>query len=75
MGVTILSFGQLASITGSRFAFEASSTDVLVAALKQQFQELEQIKFVLAVNKNITTHDTILADGDTVALLPPFSGG
>lgn len=75
MVVTIISFGQLADITGSRFTIEASSTDGLVAAMKQQFKELEQIKFVVAVNKNVATDNTFLADGDTVALLPPFSGG
>ncbi|HHL40567.1 MAG TPA: molybdopterin converting factor subunit 1 [Deltaproteobacteria bacterium] len=48
-------------------------------ALAEQFPALAQAlgspSVKLAVNQEFAGDDTVIADGDEVALLPPFSGG
>ncbi len=49
----------------------------LVAVLTRTYEYLdfEKHQISLAVNKEYITDDTILRDGDEVALLPPIAGG
>ncbi|MCX6188680.1 MAG: MoaD/ThiS family protein [Bacteroidetes bacterium] len=77
MGITILVFGQIKEITGIA-AWQISgikSTEELAAKLVMQFPELALMKYAMAVNKILIQTDTELNENDTVALLPPFSGG
>jgi molybdopterin converting factor small subunit len=77
MSLQILSFGSITDITGSAdftmplFADTAS----LTAALKNKFPALADKKFVLAVNAVAVTENTALSAGNSIAILPPFSGG
>ena len=75
--ITILTFGTITDITGkSNFALtDISSTDELQRKLETTFPGLENIKYTIAVNKQMVTTPTQLQDGATVAILPPFSGG
>ena len=77
MKIKILSFGRIADITG-KTSWEISgikNTDELIENLSLDFPELQLNKFALAVNKDIIQKNTTLNDNDTVALLPPYSGG
>jgi sulfur-carrier protein len=74
--IKILFFGQIADITGMQeMTFQAEDTDTLLKSLQTKFPELSSMQFSVAVNKNIINDNTILANNDTVAILPPFSGG
>lgn len=77
MQVTLILFGQLVDITGSNSLVieEAPDTDQLTQHLHQQYPALKNIKYAIAVDKKIVNGNTQLANGTTVALLPPFSGG
>ena len=77
MKIKLLVFGRLSDITG-KTSWEISgikNTDELIENLSLDFPELQLNKFALAVNKDIIQKNTTLNDNDTVALLPPYSGG
>jgi molybdopterin synthase sulfur carrier subunit len=71
----VVAFGQLAEITGKDFQAEAGDTDDLSAQLEAKYAGLKNLRYVIAVNKKIISSNTSLSGNDTVALLPPFSGG
>lgn len=77
MEINILAFGQIADITGkSEFKIPGvNNTDLLKSKLSELFPELNSIKYSIAVNKKVVQSNTKLNNKDTVALLPPFSGG
>ena len=77
MEINILVFGQLEDITGeTKFKMsDVKNTDELNQKLAELFLKLPAIKYALAINKKIVHENTLLNDGDTVALLPAFSGG
>ncbi|MBI5286802.1 MAG: molybdopterin converting factor subunit 1 [Deltaproteobacteria bacterium] len=47
--------------------------------LKKEFpaiaEHIEKRSIMVSVNQELATSDTIIKDGDEIALLPPFSGG
>jgi len=52
-----------------------ANTDQLLGFLYQQYPDLKNIKFSIAVDRK-QVHDNVLLTPDSeVALLPPFSGG
>ena len=75
MHVNIIAFGQIADITGSELTLDVHDTGSLVEMLNEQFPELHKKKFTIAVNRQVVTVNTPLTHNDTVALMPPFSGG
>ncbi|MEP7143999.1 MAG: MoaD/ThiS family protein [Ferruginibacter sp.] len=77
MKVNIILFGQLTDIAGTdNFTLEnVADTDGLVAKLHKSYPPLINSKYVIAVDKNIISTNTLLTNNCTVALLPPFSGG
>jgi len=77
MHVKVMIFGQLTDIIKSNTLTLTGTTDTkcLVDELKKQYPALNQAKYILAVDKQTVTENTILKDGSIVALLPPFSGG
>lgn len=76
MQVKVLFFGPLAEMMSSEMMLdEVKDTDALINQLKMKCPQLATHKYAIAVNKKITDGNTALADGFTVALLPPFSGG
>ncbi len=77
MQVKVKIFGQLTDIIKSNTLTLTGTTDTkgLVDELKKQYPALSQAKYILAVDKQTVTENTILKDGSIVALLPPFSGG
>ena len=76
MSVKIILFGKLAEIAGSSVSIDnVTDTDSLINVLHKNYPALSNIKYVIAVDKQVIKENTALGRKSTVALLPPFSGG
>ena len=77
MEINIIAFGQIVDLTGRQSwkISDIKTTDELMRKLAEQFPLLPKINFIMAVNKNVIFKNTELNPNDTVALLPPYSGG
>ncbi len=76
MAINTIIFGQLTDITGNSLSLDnVTDTDTLVKELNKLYPALADKKYVIAVDKQVVTTNTVLTDNNTVALLPPFSGG
>lgn len=76
MSVKIILFGKLAEIAGSSVSIDnVTDTDSLINVLHKNYPALNNIKYVIAVDKQVIKENTALSRKSTVALLPPFSGG
>ena len=77
MTINILVFGQLTDIIkqSSFSVADVKTTKELVENLTTRYPELKTAVFTIAVNKKVISGNSELHDSDTVALLPPFSGG
>lgn len=77
MEITVLAFGQIAAVTGDKLLIDdqIADTNALKLLLEKRFVNLHTIKYSIAVEKKMITENTALKNNDTVALLPPFSGG
>lgn len=77
--IQILFFAQLQEKVGeSKITIEAN--DITIAELKNNYLKKYEIDPLLdasmvAVNEEYAPDDTILKTGDTVAFIPPVSGG
>ena len=77
MEINLLAFGQIAEITG-KSAWKISGvkdTNSLIKKLEEEFPALVKMKYSIAVNKKVIQETTTIYENDTIALLPPFSGG
>jgi molybdopterin synthase sulfur carrier subunit len=79
MQIQILYFAQLADLAGkteeSR-TIEDASPAKLYMQLKEAYQfphEFKQLQ--VAINHELSAHETELKDGDSIAFLPPMTGG
>ena len=76
MSIQVKIFGRLADIAGNSIQIkDVADTDSLVKLLHQDYPELADTKYAVAVDKQVIKENTVLAKNSTVALLPPFSGG
>jgi sulfur-carrier protein len=76
MAVKILLFGQLKQIAGAaELTIDAADTDALVREMAIRFPKLENLPYLIAVNRNIVQGNIPIKAGEEVALLPPYSGG
>jgi molybdopterin converting factor small subunit len=76
-GITILTFGMVASATGTS-AIKAPAcehTHALKEWLFNTYPSLKTMKFSIAVDKKVVHNNTPLTAHSEVALLPPYSGG
>ncbi len=71
----VKAFGLIAEITGTEFYLNADDVTALQTILHEKFPNLEGKKFAIAVNRKIITGEQPIADGDEIALMPPYSGG
>lgn len=77
MTINVLIFGQLTDIV-NRPKLElplVDNTTKLVEQMNRLYPVLSNSSYRIAVNKKLITENTPLNAGDTVAFLPPFSGG
>ena len=73
----IKAFGMLAEkLPASEFDFSYyENTEELIKELKRKFPELQDLKFSVAVDKQLIHERHHLNGNEEIALLPPFSGG
>jgi len=77
MKVTILAFGRLVDLLPQQ-EWEVTDLETVGSVRRQmeeQFPALKNMRYRIAVDKQLVTDDTPLREGSVVALLPPFSGG
>ncbi|MEJ7557782.1 MAG: MoaD/ThiS family protein [Pedobacter sp.] len=77
MTINFLSFGSLTEIVanGQITSIDFSDSDSVKNYLIANYPVIAEKKFIMAVNKSIIQQNTVLNEFDTVAILPPFSGG
>ncbi len=76
MEVKVIFFGVIKEKIGKDFSIvKVLDTNTLMNEFKTQYSFLNTLDFKLAVNQQLIFLNTILNEGDEVALLPPFSGG
>ncbi len=70
-------FGHLAEIMGSDIITidPVPDTETLKEVIGNQYPALNNIEFVIAVNKNQVIENTSIDNSSTIVLMPPFSGG
>ena len=80
MKIQVLFFGISADLTKQTKATfilsEGASVLEFKNTLQQQYPKLSQISsYSIAVNESYATDEIILKENDTVAVIPPVSGG
>ena len=76
----ILTFGIIKEILGDTSIMGPFDSDVSVEELKtklgEQYPQLKHLSsFMIAVNGEYANADTVIKQGDEVAIIPPVSGG
>ena len=77
MPIRIIIFGQLTDIINDNelTLTGIDDTNSLISELNKRYPALADNKYMMAVNKQTVTANTVLKEDSIVALLPPFSGG
>lgn len=77
MEIQVIFFGSIIDITNTdQIIIEGcSDTQSLINELGKLFPSIENKKYFIAVNQKMIQANTLIKTGDTVALMPPFSGG
>jgi len=77
MELEIISFGKAAEVISNQriVVTELSTTDELKEYLERIFPALSKMKYKMVLNKQIVQENKDLNNNDTVAIMPPFSGG
>ncbi|WP_439506129.1 MoaD/ThiS family protein [Sediminibacterium sp.] len=77
MEVQVIFFGSITDITLDNSVVIDNCVDInsLVQELIERYPALANKKYFVAVNQKIVHENSKLKMGDTVALMPPFSGG
>lgn len=77
MEIQIISFGKISEFINNQDidVKGVSNTDELKLYLEQSFPDLVGMKYKLALNKNLVQKNIEIQDKDTIAIMPPFSGG
>jgi sulfur-carrier protein len=77
MALTIRLFGQFVEMAGSQTLEidQVADTDALRRKLETMFPSLQSIPYLVAVDKDVATGNTVLQPSSVIALLPPYSGG
>jgi len=75
--IHLICFGSVTDITGitGETIVAPATLNELNELLISRFPGLSGISYRFSVNRILTTDDLQLADGDEIALLPPFAGG
>lgn len=81
--ITVQYYASLRQIAGKeeeQFDLSGETTlaklaDIIAATQPKIGEMLKEKKVAVSVNLDIVSLDTVVRDGDEIALLPPFSGG
>ena len=77
MQVNIVAFGHMTEIIGkSGITLQnVPNTDQLRLQLQRLYPALKEAKYLIAIDKEIVSENTVLRDNHMIALLPPYAGG
>lgn len=77
MEIQVIFFGSITDITNtSQLVLSGcGDTQSLMTELIARYPSIANRKYFVAVNQKMIQENTPLKTGDTVALMPPFSGG
>ena len=80
MNVQILLFGITTDLLGTSSIYFEVPENATVSKLKQElvtlYSQLEHIdSYAIAVNESYANDETVLNNGDIIAVIPPVSGG
>jgi molybdopterin converting factor small subunit len=76
MAVKIQLYGQIKQIAGeSEIIIEAADTNGLMKEIAGRFPMIENLTYLIAVDRTIVQANTSIEAGQELALLPPYSGG
>ncbi|WP_276482927.1 MoaD/ThiS family protein [Paraflavitalea pollutisoli] len=77
MAYSIRLFGQIAEMAGATTLEVDAVADVqsLRATVEARIPGLQQLPYLVAVDKDIVTGNAVLESSALIALLPPYSGG
>jgi len=76
MAIKIQLFGQLKEITRESELFtDAADTEGLTREMAIRYPGLENLTYLIAVDRTIVQTNTPIKTGQELALLPPYSGG
>ena len=77
MSVQVLIFGQLTDIVGNSMIElpTVKDSNELQRVLIEKYPALANSKYRIAINKQLISENININDSNTIALLPPFSGG
>ena len=73
----VLFFAHLRDAVGQE-SIEYNANGITVADLKQQISEKYDLKVdnvMVSINEEFAANDDIIQDGETIAFIPPVSGG
>ncbi len=75
--INLIYFGSVRDATGlPSESFESPATlEGLNILLTGRYPRLASIRYRFSVNRRLVTGDQPLAEGDEIALMPPFAGG
>ena len=77
MKIDIIAFGKISEFIQNQEMdiSNINNTDELKQYLEQSFPQLADMKYKLALNKDVVQTNLELTNKDTIAIMPPFSGG
>jgi len=79
MKIKVLAFGVAKDILknpGINVVISGSSLFELKIELEQQYPKLKELAcYMIAVNNEYATDETLIYEGDEIAIIPPVSGG
>jgi molybdopterin synthase sulfur carrier subunit len=76
--ITILLFAGLSEKAGTKkitLDYEETTTGEIIRLLEEDYQLDQAGKAMIAVNEEYSNEDKRVVSGDTVAFIPPVSGG
>ena len=79
MKIKVLAFGVAKDIfknPGINVVIRSTSLFELKIELEQQYPKLKELSsYMIAVNNEYATEETLIKEGDEIAIIPPVSGG
>jgi len=76
MAVKIQLFGQLKQMTGvTELSLDVKDTDGPAKEVAARYPQIQELTYLIAVDRSIVQTNTSIKAGQELALLPPYSGG
>jgi molybdopterin converting factor small subunit len=75
--INLIYFGSVKDATGltAETVESPPALEALKSLLEQRYPLLTSLRYRFSVNRQLVNGDRQLAEGDEIALMPPFAGG